>query len=1044
MPVGRSYGGYSSSYVPYHPPASVYATSYTSYGRYALAARATTPGLSEDVPVQAPRSSYGRNSPASYKYLTKGPDYQPVSEIAPQKVRTINTEDLDVESKAVDREHAIPGTIRRDTTADLGSRGQQVVRMVTNNPRTYKYNRSKDQQPELTLGQRLALKHLLLDPREKSKSPPPVRRSSLGVKRSAFIEQEEDEEGSSDDWTWETCSSSEEGPDVKYFPPTPPRAPTPEVKKSYSGARSKTTNLTAAIAEIAKDSPAIDSSNVSRQSLDRWSRTLFTNRKNLQSGKVGCQKSSVHKSKSPVSTIEVSPSIPKPVTVESQIHSPVIISNKSPLPVTVSSSQRTEDTKAEDVSHARGIDSSNHSGGSSDSPVFTRRYQPPALQKQPGPFSSDSDSDAGGSSTYNRGWRRGQPPRSDVVVKLVKNKEAFKPRQCSDPAVASSFRHSKEANKILTSSLDLSTEKNIDPDIMGGGRADDSEDTKNAGKSHEVIQVLKPEPIVIMSPPPPAKKHNLVTVRVSLMQCSEKQSVGNQGQPVVEGKMELFLENKEKTAGELKVDTSLPDAQCQARGGDDGGDFGGDGGGDGDLSHEETVLTVAHAIDEVLAKVVAVERRERETKSAEGHKKADQETSPSERREEVAEKGAGDVEQKDSDEIAGVKNESATALLIDKDVHISATETISAAISTREPSCEEVTSKENVKTAQKVEEDSMLMEKLSPKLITPNVSPSEKLQNSSRHSVEVPKAETPSTVTTMGVVEKEATEPEKMPLVDLKNRENLNKNVEAVLRQEKLVPLSASSSQVSIADSSSKAKKKVKKTKATDVGKRDLKKEAKRPRKPVELEENKVKTVMPLPKVQSACEILQQLKNSLAQPSPSSKPPSPPPCPENPECPIERIPSPMRRFFEFKSGLYVPPSEPPPGVPRPKYWDNKPPTPSDDSSTNPLHQLAAMRAEAKRHQQMVAQEQAALLSAPTDASEPWYEEESEETKAQLKVHERRPSDHHKPEAERRTVEENMAVMKLYGGAQFPGGQLDLTPKRLLLRNQHKATGQKWL
>ena len=127
MPVSRGYGG--GGYSHYHPPASVYATSYSSYSRAAGAGstylsgassgRASSPGVNGED--SAPM--YGTTS---YRLLYGDID-------KPTLRTTIKTEDLDVDRPdRVARSHAIPGTIRRDTAADMGDRGKQVVRMVTN------------------------------------------------------------------------------------------------------------------------------------------------------------------------------------------------------------------------------------------------------------------------------------------------------------------------------------------------------------------------------------------------------------------------------------------------------------------------------------------------------------------------------------------------------------------------------------------------------------------------------------------------------------------------------------------------------------------------------------------------------------------------------------------------------------------------------------------------------------------------------------------------------------------------------------------------
>jgi len=77
-------------------------------------------------------------------------------------------------------------------------------------------------------------------------------------------------------------------------------------------------------------------------------------------------------------------------------------------------------------------------------------------------------------------------------------------------------------------------------------------------------------------------------------------------------------------------------------------------------------------------------------------------------------------------------------------------------------------------------------------------------------------------------------------------------------------------------------------------------------------------------------------------------------------------------------------------------------------------------------------------------AEPWYEDEDGEFRDKLKDYDRRPSDHGRAEEEKRTPEENMAVIRLYGGVQFPGGRLQETPRRILLaadKRKKRAKGK---
>jgi hypothetical protein len=115
---------------------------------------------------------------------------------------------------------------------------------------------------------------------------------------------------------------------------------------------------------------------------------------------------------------------------------------------------------------------------------------------------------------------------------------------------------------------------------------------------------------------------------------------------------------------------------------------------------------------------------------------------------------------------------------------------------------------------------------------------------------------------------------------------------------------------------------------------------------------------------------------------------------------------------------------------KPKYWNNVP-KPCDPKA-NPVQSMAAMRTEAKQHQQKVKEEQEALLRTSTsEPEEPWYMDEPDELRERLMAYEHRPSDHHRNESDKRSPEENVAVIRLYGGVQFPGGPLQSTPGRWL-------------
>merc|ERR1719186_739486 len=121
-----------------------------------------------------------------YKYYNRSDHYTPTTysriystatDSKDREVKTIRTSDIDTtKPKENTREYAIPGEITRDTTVCL-PRGKAVVRMVTQRQKEHPFRKGdksaaedeKDGYNKLTLGQRLALKHQMV---EKPKPPP--------------------------------------------------------------------------------------------------------------------------------------------------------------------------------------------------------------------------------------------------------------------------------------------------------------------------------------------------------------------------------------------------------------------------------------------------------------------------------------------------------------------------------------------------------------------------------------------------------------------------------------------------------------------------------------------------------------------------------------------------------------------------------------------------------------------------------------------------------------------------------------------------------
>ena len=149
----------------------------------------------------------------AYKYLSGRGEYYSsrLHDTEPDRrdLRTIKTEDIDTECGGVGRErkHAIPGEITRDTTLNIRG-GKPVVRIVTQKaketPQLHGWRaKMASEDSELTLGQRLAMKHQISERPKPAESPPRHGQPAEGSAEES-------------DWTWETCSSSSEADGYEY------------------------------------------------------------------------------------------------------------------------------------------------------------------------------------------------------------------------------------------------------------------------------------------------------------------------------------------------------------------------------------------------------------------------------------------------------------------------------------------------------------------------------------------------------------------------------------------------------------------------------------------------------------------------------------------------------------------------------------------------------------------------------------------------------------------------------------------------------------
>ncbi len=1304
MPVSRNYGGYTGYHSSYQPPASVYATSYTSYGRSGGSGsnyRSGTPGPGQEegttASVSALRSAPGYGGSTSmygllsggsgsgYKYLTRDWGREAADAAEGETIKTIKTEELDVDAvdRNVERRHAIPGAIKRDTAADLGDRGKQVVRMVT---ARQKNGASGSDDKELTLGQRLALKHLLVDPKkegggEGSGPPPPkpiVRRSSLAHMRTPrvakLIEEEEEQQqvqqqkqqqqrqqqqklkdkgadDSSDEWTWETCSSSEEGPDVKYFPPTPPSA-----RKKYGGAtantasssfsssysRAKTTDLSSALSRLDREDGGgstktnessgsnravpkdVDGSNASRQSLDRWSRAIFTEKKDKekQQQKQTTPTPSLSSEKSkPMGKPPLSPSpksTSKPTAIKTAEQPPppgerksvtVVEPTKSPK-ATARLSIPTAEPRA--PSPPKSFSAHSEEDSSDATPAFARTFKCPGLAQ----FSSDEDSTEGGGAakTYSRGWRKGQPPRSDVVVKITSNKadgEKAPPRRAKPqetPVINSS--HSRTMNRLLTSSQDLSSSavpaENVKEQVAKEDIVAQEEEKPPAravtrmpiqieDRSEQVASVRKvKEEVSKMPNEAPVTKVNQVIKKIvenilvpvpedagkSLGQKIDSQAkdfkpeikdfkpeikgLADSDNPQPEESELKIVEQREKTpptkprkkkhSSVVQVLNVVEDVE-----GEEGPviqakmEFSVLRETPPSSPTEGTATTVAQALDDVIAEVVATEKRldaalAREVQATKKEEKAEDiivatsheaeetterkneadtsdmshknkagqtyEESLNEQLQEEAQQPKQELEQQnlllqqqeqqqnlqhkkqerqqnlqtEQQQIAPKQQQQQNIPLEQQQKQLNLLEQQQQDLlleqqqqqknlqqGKQQRNCQQLHAtsvftekslldkldrgvnaerKEKIATADsgklQVDADKDGQVANTEEVLSDEVSPSPKTAPKTTGKVEKGNAERTD--------KKTKTADSAKPQVEVRRAEQVATRTESIPNDDSLSPKDAVNTSVTVekvsvqkaekVEKPQPPKKKVKKVKA-DAKKKEQqqqqqqqqhvkgnKKKAAAARSEQQQQKKPQLKEMAAVDEKSAEGVGEKRHSEKSNSNDTSSTTS-----ANPETPLspaqlQRLPSPMRKFFEAKSkaaaGEEVGPPEPP--KVKPKYWDN---VPSEDPlSVNPMAQMAKMRDEAKKHREAMRGEQEAILrtSGAVDPEEPWYEEESVEMQEQLKGYEQRPSNHGKPESERRTPEENMAIVRLYGGSMFPEGDPGdtKTPRRLLI------------
>lgn len=493
MPVNRNYGysGYGGTYSSYTP--GMYTSSFaTTYGSRAGSSspatlRSTTPsrvlGSSSLINTIMPEDRT-TSSPAAYKYLAGRHDYYSTSaysrlyasELEKRDLRTIKTEEIDTnEKKESKRDHAIPGEITRDTTLNIKG-GKPVVRMVTQKSKESPYlnntgwraRMNEEEEAPMTLGQRLAMKHQITEKpkvKEKTPSPPPTRKT----------ETHKHDSGEESEWTWETCSSSEAEDytprKTKKKTPTPPprrsspkqtikppTQPEPPKRAPVAYTKSNTTTLCSTDDKTSIKQTAPPTPNSAQR--NKWLDAMFsdpkpkpqTNTTRIPNfGKAVAMNRTLIDTK--ITKEQESPKVPirTSSTSSTSASRPISWAGSRVAIQEVQGNIHTEHSSIDKNTTKTVIEKktkpppSVSSGSSSSPPLY--KYNPRKPQKYLGTSSQLFNSSDEDTPAVTPGWRPGQPPRGDVVVKLTGNK--------SKPVINS--EHSKVTNKVLTSDTEITS-----------------------------------------------------------------------------------------------------------------------------------------------------------------------------------------------------------------------------------------------------------------------------------------------------------------------------------------------------------------------------------------------------------------------------------------------------------------------------------------------------------------------------------------------------------------------------------------------------------
>ena len=1000
--------GYGSAYTaPYYPMygSTIYRSGSNGYARDS-GSRSSTPGRG----VTFGDFSDGRKSrevrslgltpsvaPVAYRYFSRSDFYNPIvifnrsmstdkTAARKQEMVTVNTEDLNVEcdSKETNRQHAIPGAIKRDTTQAPG--GRQVIRLVTTKQKSNPYNcvGANQKEEDLTMGQKLARKHLLRDPRLK-KQQKEVEATTM---RNGVQKTESESEWSSD-WTWETCSDNDEegvsfdlnkeGKWVKQQNKT--NVAKRYITKSTKSDDTSTTSTCSVISVVAKG-PKDETVKPYQAILSKYPS------KYQQTTTTGKTKPKEHDHRTVTTTgkKETREQMQTTGKKETGDHEQVqrtkttgeIEKRSEHEPKKRTNYDWLRPPKPKVFNPPASSENSEHksSSSSTSSPLPIAKMYTPKNGSKPMFSSDEEEEDREDKTNFTSAWRRGQPPRSDCVIKLTKNHtKEKKQRRLSEvekttsvqPEVKDPNRNGVNldatTNKLLVSSDTPGTtnrDKQTTPDKQTTTKKLTTKDKQTTGDQETTTDKQ-----------PTGEKQ--ITANIQTITDKQTQTNKQTTNREKETKRDKQMTNREEK-GETKV-------QIEGK----------------ELSALE------------INKDKQMTRAQQTTKYK--HTARDRQTTGGEEKEET--KAQIECKELPTQVVLKEKTVMLPPLQHAQEIEISISEERATDIDAMTEDAEENTDENQepdfLKLAYESPKPELLLDLHE---VRHSNSTATSFEDESEHSEKVNQE-------TLSI--SEGRSENYYPSDDDTDTSSSFSVKQVNLEIEVVASSSCSKEDLNLSPSE----------KETNIV---LNMTKERPAQTMSLgmgqTAQKLKPAEIIPNQKEGTSLEVRNRKTVSSDDESSYSSFSFGGTSESDAAIiasqlDRIPSPMRKIFEVKTKVafgeeYIPETP----KDKPKYWNNQPKEPSQSQL-----ELLQMRNEQKKHQKKVREEQMALLSSEHEAEEAWYKDESKQMQDQLQ--QRLQECERRPNEERKTPQENMAIIQLYGGIQFPGQDMDKTPTDLL-------------